>query len=91
MRKTLFCLLLAFNCSAKDLAYTNNVIGGKTVLTDKVCRYNSELMEAYATNSEGKKTYACYMLRDANIYFLLEDDSVRILPKKQFRLIGEMV
>jgi len=91
MKKTLLCLLLTFNCQAKDLAYTSNVIGGITVLTDMVCRYNSELMEAYATNAKNQKTFACYLLRDTSVYFLLEDDSVRVLPKKQFRLMGESV
>jgi hypothetical protein len=93
MKKALFCLLLisAFSCNAKDLAYTSNVIGGITVLTDRVCRYNSELMEAYATNNTGQTTYACYLLRDANIYFLLKDDSVRVLPKSQFKLMNGTV
>jgi hypothetical protein len=84
-------MLLAFNCNAKDLAYTSNVIGGVTVLTDRVCRYNSELMEAYATSSTNQTTFACYLLRDANVYFLLKDDSVRVLPKNQFKLMNGSV
>jgi hypothetical protein len=86
MNKALICLLVALNCDAKDLAYTDNIIGGRTVLTDKVCRYNKELLEAYATNDKSEKTFACYLIRDANIFFILEDDSVRVLPKKQFQL-----
>ena len=84
-------MLLAFNCNAKDLAYTDNVTGGITVLTDRVCRYNSELMEAYATNSTNQTIFACYLLKDASIYFLLKDDSVRVLPKKQFKLMNGLI
>jgi len=91
MNKMLICLTFAFSCNAKNLAYTDNIIGGKTVLTDRVCRYNRELMEAYATNDKDVKTFACYLIRDANIFFILEDNSVRVLPKKQFRLIGDIV
>jgi hypothetical protein len=91
MSKMLICLTFAFGCTAKDLAYTDNIIGGRTVLTDKVCRYNKELMEAYATNDKNVKTFACYLIRDVNIFFILEDNSVRVLPKKQFRLIGDTV
>ena len=85
MKHLLLCSLFAFNVSAKDLAYADNVIGGVTVLTDRPCRYNKELFEAYATNDKKEVAYACYIIVDSNVFFILKDDSVRMMLKKQFQ------
>ena len=87
MKKALLCLLFALNCNAKDLAYADNVIGGMTVLTNDVCRYNRDMLEAYATNDKDQKLYACYVIVDNNVFFVLKNGSVRMMLKKQFQLM----
>jgi hypothetical protein len=91
MKHLWVCSLFVFGVNAKDLAYADNVIGGVTVLTDRVCRYNKELLEAYATNDKKETAFACYLVIDDKIFFILKDDSVRMMLKKQFKLMKGFV
>jgi hypothetical protein len=92
MNKWLLVLLVGVvqtNANANDLAYTYNVVGGQTVLTDKWCRYNKRFFEAYATDVSSRIGYACYFIDKDDVLFLLPDGTVRKLPKNQFKKVEE--
>jgi len=76
---------------ASPYAYINNPIGGKTVLTDDVCRYDKTMPEAYTIDSKGKKLYACYWFGIKNVYFKTDENLIRALPKRSFILYEDLI
>jgi hypothetical protein len=86
-----FILTSCHPVHAKDYAISSNKMGGITVLTDQMCRYDKHLPEAYTTDNKGNKAYACYWFGVTNIYFEPADNTVRYLPKKDFKLITAVI
>lgn len=76
---------------AEDIAITNNQIGGRTVLTDKTCRYDKNLPEAYSTDDKGHVSYACYWAGHKKIFFQTQDGTVRTLLKTDFDLLKMLI
>lgn len=76
----LFCLTAV----PKDMAMTDNMLGGYTVLTDIPCKWNALWFEAYATNDKEDKFYACYVIKKQDVYFYTESGTLRYIPVKRF-------
>ena len=71
---------------AEPIAYTPNVTGGYTILTNEDCKSNIEHLQAYATNEQGQKTLACWYIKDDFVYFIPKSGILRRLPIDQFEI-----
>ena len=89
MIKTILPIVLILyhtNPMADIIAYTPNVTGGYTILTNEDCKANIQHLQAYATNERGGKTSACWYIKDDFVYFLPKSGILRRLPIEQFEV-----
>jgi len=63
---------------ATILAYTPNVIGGYTMLTDEYCTTNDDYLQAYASNSNHEVIKACWYIKEDFVY---ESDVLKAVYK----------
>jgi hypothetical protein len=71
---------------ADILAYTPNVTGGYTILTNEDCKADIRHLQAYATNDRGQKTLACWYIENDFVYFTPKSGILRRLPIEQFEI-----
>lgn len=86
MKKLLLTLMLPTAVLADPIAYSPNVTGGYTVLTNEDCRGNADHLQAYATNERGDVTKACWYIKDDFVYFITKNGILRRLPIEQFEV-----
>jgi hypothetical protein len=80
-------ILYHTNPMAESIAYTPNVTGGYTILTNEDCKANTEHLQAYATNERGDKTPACWYIKDDFVYFMPKSGILRRIPIDQFEVM----
>jgi hypothetical protein len=76
---------------ADPIAYTPNVTGGYTVLTNEDCKADNRHLQAYATNEKGDTTSACWYIQDDYVYFATKTGILRRLPIDRFEVIAPPV
>jgi hypothetical protein len=82
-------LLLGY-CVASQatiLAYTPNVVGGYTMLTDEYCSTNDDYLQAYASDSKNNISKACWYVEKDFVYFIPNNGKIRRLPIDQFNIM----
>jgi hypothetical protein len=79
-------ILYQSSIMAEPIAYTPNVTGGYTILTNEDCKADVQHLQAYATNDRGQKTLACWYIKDDFVYFTTKSGILRRLPIDQFEV-----
>jgi hypothetical protein len=89
MKRTLAIALILYQTTtlAEVLAFTPNVIGGHTILTDEDCTTSKVHLQAYATNDRHEVTKACWYPEGEFIYFVPKNGKLRRLPIDQFEIV----
>ena len=72
---------------AEILAYTPNVIGGYTMLTDEYCSTNDDYLQAYASDQNNNITKACWYVKDDFVYFVPNSGKLRRMPMDRFEIM----
>lgn len=84
-------LSLTASAHAKEFAASIDDKGRLLVLTDQACRYDKTLPEAHFTNLDGNRLYFCYWFGTKNVYFQSPTHELRLVPKKDFHLVENIV
>jgi hypothetical protein len=72
---------------ATILAYTPNVIGGYTMLTDEYCTTNDDYLQAYASDANHEVIKACWYVKEDFVYFLPKSGKLRRMPIDRFDIM----
>ena len=88
-------LIVAFSLTAsahaKDYAATVDKDGRMVVLTDRTCKHDKTMPEAYYVDVNGDRSTLCYWFGVKNVHFESPNEELRSIPKKQFHLVKNMI
>ena len=83
-------LLMAFYAGllVREPAMANPTL---VVLTDRTCKFDKTLPEAYYTDLNGDRSTLCYWFGVKQVHFESPTEELRSIPKKQFHLVKNMI
>ena len=76
---------------AKDFAASVDAEGRMVVLTDRACRHDKTMPEAYHVDLNGDRSHVCYWFGIKNVHFESPSEELRSIPKKQFHLVKNII